>query len=1048
MAELQDRRRVASGASEIPSRTEFLNLLALAGGQFDADNRHEALSLYLKALAAAPGIAEPHETVFLERRVGECFQLRAEYDQALVHLNQAERLLGSNPDDLELAQVLAIRGSICTDQARFSHAQRLLKRSHDLLKHRSDHKAFGQLERRLGKLYLRMGRPQEARTWFESALATYRRIDDQRGIAGTLNNLGLIHKLSCEWVEAIRVMEKGLALNEILADESQIGALCVNLGVVHLKLGQWQRSEERLDRAVISMARTGNRRGLANARIGQANLATRRRQWHEAEMHLAEALDIAQQHDLMRTECLCYESLGDLEIDRGRLDQAEKHLRHGLKQARERTSAGELVGELGRRLGAVLTQRGELTEALTLAEEAIQIDRKVGDVYEEALCHGLLARIAGLKCDAESMDRHAKQAFDRLSHFGERFEQARLWMALGDVLVTKRGELRSNWLEEARTAYQRAETLFMALNLPGYVAMAALRLAQLEQAHGRLDQALTRLENTLGLLPAEEAELRGELDRLRASVEDAMARGYGSTAAEREAFEEVTKLYNGGVEVGDVLDNLLGLMTQRSSSDRAFFAWGRPGKRLELITASGFKRNTAAQLLAALQTRFLYLIEEQRPLVASDPCGDARLKEIPGDALKNALSISVLPFRITDQIEGLVYMERQRDNQAGPYRSAELALLAVLTNVVAIAAVESERARSLSHATQRSDLPEALASILTRNEEMLHILRLVERVASTPARVMIEGETGTGKGLLARAIHEVSPRAEHPFVQVNCAALPEPLLESELFGHVQGAFTGAVRNKTGLFEETGEGTIFLDEVDKTSITMQGKLLHVLDRQEVRPVGDTKWRTIRCRVICATNVQLRDRIRDGEFLEDLFYRLNEFAVTMPPLRDRPDDIMLLARHFLEASSARMGKRPRGFEPDLEHVLIAHDWPGNVRELEKIIERLVVLSENDVPLSLGSLPENALGGPNRGIRQGATLREEIKRLEARMIGDSLREHGWNKLRTSKSLKISYPSLLKKIREYGLDRRAPARGKTRTNGRASGATGERTKDFLGNL
>jgi transcriptional regulator with PAS, ATPase and Fis domain len=393
-----------------------------------------------------------------------------------------------------------------------------------------------------------------------------------------------------------------------------------------------------------------------------------------------------------------------------------------------------------------------------------------------------------------------------------------------------------------------------------------------------------------------------------------------------------------------------------------------------------------------------------------------------------------MPFRISDQVEGIVVMVRTATNQSGRYRSAELARLAMLTNVVAIAAVESQRARALSDATQREDLPEPLTAIITRNDDMLHMLHLVERVAQTPARVLIDGETGTGKGLLAHAIHRVSARADRPCVQVNCAALPEPLLESELFGHVQGAFTGAVRNKTGLFEEAGEGTIFLDEVDKTSITMQGKLLHVLDRLEVRPVGDTKWRKIRCRVICATNVDLRQRIRDGEFLEDLFYRLNEFSVTVPPLRDRPDDIMLLARYFLEQASVRMGKRPRGFEPDLEQALIAHDWPGNVRELEKTIERLVVLSENDVPLSLDLLPSGAIRR-DRGARRGTTLREEIKRLEARMIRDALKEHDWNKLRTSKSLKISYPSLLKKIREYGLDRRN--RGRSRANGAAKPGT-----------
>jgi transcriptional regulator with PAS, ATPase and Fis domain len=194
---------------------------------------------------------------------------------------------------------------------------------------------------------------------------------------------------------------------------------------------------------------------------------------------------------------------------------------------------------------------------------------------------------------------------------------------------------------------------------------------------------------------------------------------------------------------------------------------------------------------------------------------------------------------------------------------------------------------------------------------------------------------------------------------------------------------------------------------------------VLDRQEVRKVGDTKWRKIHSRVICAANVDMRELIRKGEFLEDLYYRLNEFSVVVPPLRERPDDILLLARHFIEESSSRMGRQPGGLTPDVERIFVSHEWPGNVRELQKTIERMMVLATDDAPLGLDLLPE-ALVKPAQGFKSGTTLREEIRRLEARLIGQALRENGWNKLRTARSLRLSYPALLKKIREYNLDRR----------------------------
>jgi len=320
---------------------------------------------------------------------------------------------------------------------------------------------------------------------------------------------------------------------------------------------------------------------------------------------------------------------------------------------------------------------------------------------------------------------------------------------------------------------------------------------------------------------------------------------------------------------------------------------------------------------------------------------------------------------------------------------------------------------------------------VTGNADMERILKLIERVADTPARVLLLGETGTGKGLIASALHRLSPRAQDPFLQVNCAALPEPLLESELFGHVHGAFTGAIRDKLGLFEEAGAGTIFLDEIDKMSAAMQAKLLHVLDRQEVRRVGDTKWRQIQCRVVSAANVEMQEKIRQGDFLEDLYYRLNEFSVTVPPLRERPEDILILARHFLTRSASRMGRRPAGLDPEVERVLAIHAWPGNVRELEKTIERMVVLAIDDEPLGLDLLPESFRERPGaNGSSQGMTLREQVRRLEARLIGQALQESHWNKLRAARALHLSYPALLKKIREYELDRRRgqPRNGNSR--------------------
>jgi transcriptional regulator with GAF, ATPase, and Fis domain len=817
-------------------------------------------------------------------------------------------------------------------------------------------------------------------------------------------------------------MEKGLLLNEALADEAQIGALCINLGVVHLKLGQWTRAAECIERALSSNARIGNRRGLANAHVARANLALRRRQWGVAEAELHAALAVARDHGLVRVEGLVRESLGDLAADRGQLTVAESELTTGMELARGLGVDNELVGELGRRLGEVLATLGRLDEASVLADEALHIARKVGDHYEEALCHRLLARIAARRGDGASFRTHAGQVIGRLSHMGERWEQARTFLALGDVWIEQGPALSDRWLDEAMTAYLRAETLALGLELPGLVAIAALKLATLERQQGRLDQALARIGSALLQVGEEEEELRQQLIQLRGQVEDAIAAGFGPKAAEREAFQEVTKLYSSRTDVASVLENLVSLVGQRSGSNRAFLAWSGGDAFPVVRCALGFRRNEAPRILSALGSGLVdELLAADRPLIATQPGDDPRLDASARVDGTPALSVAVLPFQVAGQVRGLVYVERTPGNVAGPYRAAEIALLAMLTNVVAIAAVEAERARAAAERVPAAERPAALADVVTGNADMLRILKLIERVADTPARVLLLGETGTGKGLIAGALHRLSPRSGEPFLQVNCAALPEPLLESELFGHVHGAFTGAIRDKRGLFEEAGAGTIFLDEIDKMSAGMQAKLLHVLDRQEVRRVGDTRWTKILCRVISAANVDMLERIRQGDFLEDLYYRLNEFSVTVPPLRERPDDILILARYFLERSAGRMGRRPAGFDADVERLLALHPWPGNVRELEKTIERMVVLAVDAEPLGVDLLPESFRSEPGgNGAGHGRTLREEVRRLEARLIGQALQENHWNKLRTARALHLSYPALLKKIREYQLDRR----------------------------
>jgi transcriptional regulator with PAS, ATPase and Fis domain len=379
---------------------------------------------------------------------------------------------------------------------------------------------------------------------------------------------------------------------------------------------------------------------------------------------------------------------------------------------------------------------------------------------------------------------------------------------------------------------------------------------------------------------------------------------------------------------------------------------------------------------------------------------------------------------------GLVYVDRLNDNLLGAFRQRELNLLAVLANSAAVAIVEAQRSLLLAENRElRGKLKPSPGAerVVTQSREVQGIMSLLRKVGDSSATVLFMGETGTGKGLLAQVVHEISNRRERPFVQVNCAALPEQLLESELFGYVHGAFTGAVRDKSGLFEEAEGGTIFLDEIEKVPESVQAKLLHVLDCSEIRPVGATRTRKVDARVICATGVDLRERIREGRFLEDLYYRLNDITVRVPALRERREDVPLLAQHFLALYARQMEKDVKGFAPEVMQAFLTHEWRGNVRELEKTIKRLVVLAEDGDTLGVELLPQEMIDGmapgdPERDTNGGPTLRSNVSQLERKMISQALERHRWNRARAARELGLSYPTLLAKIRLFRIERREP--------------------------
>ena len=410
-------------------------------------------------------------------------------------------------------------------------------------------------------------------------------------------------------------------------------------------------------------------------------------------------------------------------------------------------------------------------------------------------------------------------------------------------------------------------------------------------------------------------------------------------------------------------------------------------------------------------------------------------------------NIIAVPLTSSHGVIGVLEVLNRRGGLA--FDDDDLSLLEAVSGSVTIA-IEKARLYDQLRASEATLLTEVsvlrrdfarnsrFTEIVGSGPEMEDVFRLMESAATSFITVLIEGETGTGKELVARGIHRASARAERHFVAVNCAALSETLLESELFGHRRGSFTGAVRDSPGLFRAAAGGVVFLDEVAEMPAQMQAKLLRVLEQEEVIPVGDTFPVKVDVRILSATNRDLKQEVDKGTFREDLYYRLSAFPIRVPPLRDRREDIALLASRFVADAAERYQKRIAGIEPAAIELLLKFDWPGNVRQLRNEIERALALAhdgaaigphhlsaslrgESDRPASarVAAMERPAPATAEAGAAQGPQrpLREARAEFEAKYIADFLRLHQFNISRTAQALKISRPALQEKMKIYRL-------------------------------
>ncbi len=483
-----------------------------------------------------------------------------------------------------------------------------------------------------------------------------------------------------------------------------------------------------------------------------------------------------------------------------------------------------------------------------------------------------------------------------------------------------------------------------------------------------------------------------------------------------QALSEIAQTINSIQEIEPLLEKVLEIAMETLAAERGFILLKSTAtpQGFEVKSSRNFNEKQLSDITGLSSSVVHDVLRHAEPVLVFEAEADPRYAQAESVMLQKIKSIACVPLSLKNRQIGAIYLDSL--SQRSRFTKESLPFLTAFANQAAIAIENARLYESLRRENRRLreevQRIHGFEGIIGQSPKMREVFDMMSRVLDSDATVLIEGESGTGKELVARAIHYNGHRKDKPFMAVFCGSLPDSLLESELFGHKKGAFTGAVSDKQGLFEAANGGTFFLDEIGDLSLTIQTKLLRVLQEGEIKRVGETQVRRVDVRIISATNKVLQDLVKEGTFREDLYYRLNTIAIRMPALRERKSDIPLLAQHFLDKFAGQRKAQIKGFTPEALDAMTRYAWPGNVRELENTIERAVVLARSELitPEDL-RLPEGSVA--DDWAEEGLTLKE----VERRLVKKTLETHQGNVSETARALGVSRRWLHYKIKEWEL-------------------------------
>ncbi|MCK4548208.1 MAG: sigma 54-interacting transcriptional regulator [Candidatus Eisenbacteria sp.] len=947
------------------------------------------------------------------RRMAGCFRSAGDFDRALGLLEQAEPMVKDSP--VELAKVLNERAWALLRKGNYEEsAKECAKVLRGLSDSDRETECAGAYNC-LGSIALRKGEADKAWEFYEGALAMYRRLNDRDGVGRCCNNLGLVAKDRGDWDAAARYQELALQMARDMGHSLHIGIRLNNVGITYFKKGDPEKALACWEEALSLFQRTGEKWEIASPCANLGNYYRLRRDWQKASEFYARARQISERNGDRRGVALSLEFQACLLMDRGHLDQARQRLQEALKTAEEIAPKGDLMSEVLRNLGELRILQGDVEAAEACCHRALSVAMASGNRYEEACILRVMGMAAAAREMWEDAEEHFRRAIQCLDEIGGRYELARTCVDAARCLAG----VKSDGLR-LKPLLLKARSIFEAMDARYELGRTLIELAGVEILDRETGQAQQHMEEARALIPEDEqeessarlADILGQVDKTLATV----------SVSGANDLAEFNRLCGQVASVTDFrarMREILRIMVRETAAERGLLVL-KPSAEEEggVEVVLGLDRDRDSWALRFVEELINNGNGCRGPIVSNHPAEDADLS-LPPEKAERIASLLFVSFVVNGEALGGIYVDRVMDDQDFGQKEVDFAVAFAGVAAASFSDAEARKVRE-ENENLREQLEERqrFSGIVTQNKGMLDVIRSIAKLDRASPTVLIQGETGTGKELVAQAIHDSSCRKDGPFVTINCAALAEGVLETELFGHVKGAFTDARTDREGLFAQAAGGTVFLDEVDKTSRNFQEKLLRVVDKREFKPVGSSIRQRVDFRIVCATNRDLTREVEEGRFLPDLYYRLKVIRLTLPLLSERREDIPLLAAHFLERYCKRLDKRLKGFSPEAMELMVGYGWPGNVRQLKHEVERVVAFASDGDQITLEDLSEELRnwGALIRVTGTGA-LAEAVEQMERRLIQAALERNGGNRTRTAASLGLSRRGLLNKIKRYQL-------------------------------